>query len=88
MSDVHPDDEARAFDRRSFVKKAAVGAFAIPAIVSFKLDSLARASGYHSYPNQTLPDQSFPNQTYPNQTPPFFGFFERLFRLLQLLFRR
>jgi hypothetical protein len=56
------------FDRRAFVKKmAVVGAFVVPAVVSFKLDSLAQAGIGHGYPNQTYPNQTYPNQTYPNQ---------------------
>ncbi len=78
-----------AFDRRSFVKKMAVGAFVVPAVVSFRLDSLAQAGTSHGYPNQTYPNQTYPNQTYPNQTwPPRNDLFERLIRFLRLLFQR
>jgi hypothetical protein len=96
MSELQPNDAPGGFDRRTFVKRTAVGAFAIPAVVSFKLDSLARAGGYQSwpnqghgnqtFPNQTRPNQTFPNQTFPNQTTPQ-DFIERLIRFLRLLFR-
>lgn len=69
MSD--PNLEAQSgFDRRALVTKLAVGAFAVPAIVAFKLDSLARAGthGGHSYGNQTYGNQTWPNQTEGNQT--------------------
>ena len=57
----------------------AVGAFAVPAIVSFQLDSLARAGTFsgkkekhpkHDCPNQTEPNQTWPNQSDPKQTWP------------------
>ena len=75
MSDRHSADSSATFNRAQLIKKLAVGAFAIPVIATFKLDSLARAGtrrgGHgHSYPNQTQPNQSYPNQTHPNQTYP------------------
>jgi len=77
MTDERTGGSEGAFDRRSFMRKAAVGAFVVPAIASFKLDSLARAGdfrGGHGYPNQTYPNQApnqcYPNQTFPNQTVP------------------
>ena len=63
VSDPHSEAEQSGLDRRSLVKKMAVGAFAVPAIVSFQLDSLARAGTFstkspsHTYPNQTEPNQ-------------------------------
>ena len=64
--------ESASFDRRSFMRKLAVGGFAIPVIASFRLDSLAHAGNNmtppgHAYGNMTCPEQSFPNQLYGNQ---------------------
>jgi hypothetical protein len=74
MPDRHSEDASASFDRSELIKKLAVGAFGIPVIASFTLDSLARAGtrkrGGHSYPNQTQPNQTYPNQTQPNQTYP------------------
>jgi hypothetical protein len=74
VSDPQIEGDQSGLDRRSLIKKMAVGAFAVPVIVSFQLDSLARAgtlggSGTptHTYPNQTHPNQTHPNQTHPNQ---------------------
>ncbi|MGI9658840.1 MAG: hypothetical protein ACR2OD_08020 [Gaiellaceae bacterium] len=68
------DHERSEFDRRAFVKRMALAAFAIPVVASFKLDSLAQAApstrGKHPgqyFPNQTVPNQYFPNQHFPNQ---------------------
>ena len=64
MTDRHSADSS-AFNRAQLIMKLAVGAFAIPVIATFKLDSLARAGtrrGGHSYPNQTEPNQTYPNQ--------------------------
>ena len=63
-------------DRRAFIKRMAVGAFAIPVIASFQLDSLARAGapkgGGHTWPNQSHGNQTLPGippvVCYPNQT--------------------
>jgi hypothetical protein len=70
-------------DRRSFMKRMAVGVFIVPAVASFKLDSLARAGTPglntpgldHKWPNQSRGNQThpkfcFPNQTHGNQTFP------------------
>jgi hypothetical protein len=70
MSEQQPSDATSGFDRRTFVKRAAVGAFAIPAVVSFKLDSLARGGGYHSWPNQSEGNQTYPGHSHGNQTYP------------------
>jgi hypothetical protein len=74
MTDRHSADSSATFNRAQLIKKLAVGAFAIPVIATFKLDSLARAGtrkrGGHSYPNQTQPNQTYPNQTQPNQSYP------------------
>lgn len=75
MTDRHSADSSATFNRAQLIKKLAVGAFAIPVIATFKLDSLARAGTRrgrhgHSYPNQTQPNQTYPNQTQPNQTYP------------------
>jgi hypothetical protein len=82
MSEQRLDGESSDLDRGSFLRKFVVGAFAVPAIASFKLDSLARAGTFrdhshpdHTYGNQTepiekLPEQCYPNQTYANQTVP------------------
>lgn len=44
MTERHEVDHAAAeFDRRAFVKRMALAAFAVPVVASFKLDSLARA---------------------------------------------
>ncbi len=78
MSNGDFDGVPTGIDRRTLVKKMAVGAFVVPAIASFKLDSLAHAGTLpgSSYPNQTYPNQTYPNQTYPNQTcdPPGHSF--------------
>jgi hypothetical protein len=83
MTEQEP--EGTGVDRRAFLKRMAVGGFAIPVIATFQLDSLARASGLHKFPdhgygnqtdpdhrfgNQTDPDHGYGNQTYPNQTFP------------------
>ncbi len=47
MSDVPVEGEQQGLDRRALVKRMAIGAFAVPAIVSFQLDSLARAGTLH-----------------------------------------
>lgn len=66
MNDQQPD--GTVLDRRSFLRRMAVaGAFVVPAVVSFKLDAMARAETWHGYPNQVYPNQACPNQTYPNQ---------------------
>jgi hypothetical protein len=82
VSDANVEGERQGFNRLTLVKKMAVGAFAVPAIVSFQLDSLARAGTFskgthgcdHSHPNQTVanqaPEHAHPNQTYNNQSPP------------------
>jgi hypothetical protein len=66
VSDPHNEVEPSGFNRRSLIKKMAVGAFAVPAIVSFELDSLARAGTFSSKP----PKHMYPNQTEANQHPP------------------
>ena len=66
MSDPHIEVEPSGFNRRALIKKMAVGAFAVPAIVSFELDSLARAGTFSSKP----PKHTYPNQSEPNQHPP------------------
>jgi hypothetical protein len=66
VSDPHIEEGQTEFDRRSLVKKMAVGAFAVPAIVSFQLDSLARAGTFST----KAPKHTYPNQTEPNQCPP------------------
>ena len=69
------EGEQQGLDRRALVKRMAIGAFAVPAIVSFQLDSLARAGTFtkkppkHTYPNQTEPNQHFPNQDCPPKPP-------------------
>jgi hypothetical protein len=45
VSDWNFEDAQSGLDRRAMVRRLAVGAFAVPAIVAFKLDSLARAGG-------------------------------------------
>ena len=67
MSDPHIEGEQSRLNRRSLIKKMAVGAFAVPTIVSFQMDSLARA-GSTSKKHQD-PGQSYPNQCHPNQQP-------------------
>jgi hypothetical protein len=73
MTEYESGPGSAAFDRRSFMRKLAVGGFAIPVIASFRLDSIARAAGPPaqmpnlSMGNQTL-DHCHPNQTYGNQT--------------------
>jgi hypothetical protein len=66
VTDPRSEVEVAGFNRRSLIKKMAVGAFAVPAIVSFELDSLARAGTFSSKP----PKHTYPNQTEPNQHPP------------------
>ena len=78
MPDREEQNRPSGITRAEFVKRLAVGAFAVPAISSFKLDSLGRGVyPGHGYPNQTQgnqtdPGQSCPNQTqqWPNQTDP------------------
>jgi len=78
VSDPQNEGEQSGLDRRSLVKKMAIGAFAVPAIVSFQLDSLARAGTFgnkgsspkHTYPNQSHANQHHPNQSHANQHPP------------------
>lgn len=96
MSNGNIDDVPSGMDRRALVKKMAVGAFAVPAIASFKLDSLAHAGTLpgSSYPNQTQPNQtysnqtcdppghSFPNQSYPSPTLPREGFLRSLIQFI------
>lgn len=79
MSDQLAEEHSPTMDRRRLVKKLAVGAFAIPVVVSFKLDSLARAGDF-SYGNGTFPDHSYGNGTNPGQ--PFPNFLIRLLRLI------
>ena len=64
--------DAGTFDRRSFMRRMAIGGFVIPAIASFKLDSLARAGTFeHCHPNQTYGNQFYdPYHGYGNQTRP------------------
>jgi hypothetical protein len=69
VSDPDVDAAQAGMDRRALVTKLAVGAFAVPAIVAFKLDSLARAGGFSNHPRH--PDCTQPNGTQPDgQTPP------------------
>jgi hypothetical protein len=80
VSNQGVEGESSGFNRLTLVKKMAVGAFAVPAIVSFQLDSLARAGtfharghqqgsdGDHSYGNQSVGNQTVGNQTIGNQT--------------------
>ncbi len=74
MSELHSDGPGRAYNRRSFVRKLAVGGFVIPVIGTFGLDSLAQAGGVsQSYPNQTYGNQFRGDpysHTYPNQISP------------------
>jgi hypothetical protein len=51
--------DALGLPRREFLKRAAIGAFAVPAIVSFGLFGTAEAA-----------TGCFPNQTYANQAEP------------------
>jgi hypothetical protein len=72
VSDLDLEGGQPGLDRRALVKKLAVGAFAVPAIVSFQLDSLARAQtfkgeSHRNHPKQECPNQTNPNQTWPNQ---------------------
>jgi hypothetical protein len=66
VSDPHIEEGQSGLNRRLLIKRMAVGAFAVPAIVSFQLDSLARAGTFttkhpsHMYPNQTEPNQHKP----------------------------
>jgi hypothetical protein len=95
VADRDDQEKPGGFDRAEFVKRLAFGTFAVPAIASFKLDSLSRGGSWpgqsgpnqtyanQTYPNQTYPNQTYPNQTYPNQTyPP-----DPEARLLRLVFR-
>jgi hypothetical protein len=66
VSDSDIERANGGIDRRSFVKKLAVGAFAVPVVVSFQLDDLARAGTFHKKPPKD-PGHSYPNQTEPNQ---------------------
>ena len=73
MSDRDNDAAHAGMDRRALVTKLAVGAFAVPAIVAFKLDSLARAGGFskgHQRERDQDPDCHLPNGTQPDGTLP------------------
>jgi hypothetical protein len=74
VSDREEHDKPSGLSRAEFVKRLAFGAFAVPAISSFKLDSLARypgqSQGNQTYGNQTYGNQTYPNQSCPNQTVP------------------
>lgn len=77
MSDQTVEGEGAqpGLNRRALVQRMAVGAFAMPAIISFQLDSLARAGTFKGkkhpkHPKQDCPNQTEPNQTWPNQTEP------------------
>lgn len=48
--------------RRKFLKRAAVGAFVAPVVVSFGLEGVAEASSGRHFGNQTCANQTFPNQ--------------------------
>jgi hypothetical protein len=68
-----PDREIDAqggMNRRALVTKLAVGAFAVPAIVAFKLDSLARAGTFSKHHEKKGPDCHMPNGTLANGTMP------------------
>ena len=67
MSDPHIEEEQSRLNRRSLIKKMAVGAFAVPTIVSFQMDSLARAGSFSKKHQE--PSHSYPNQCHPNQQP-------------------
>ena len=75
MGDQDDREKPAGFNRGEFVKRLAFGTFAVPAIASFKLDSLSRDG---SWPGQYGPNQTYPNQTYPADPEA---------RLLQLVFR-
>jgi len=73
VSDRDNDAAQVRLDRRALVTKLAVGAFAVPAIVAFKLDSLARAGGFSHHPRHSDPDCHLPNGAQPNGTLPDSG---------------
>jgi hypothetical protein len=75
VSDRDIDAAHAGMNRRALVTKLAVGAFAVPAIVAFKLDSLARAGGFSKHEHEhrdrhSDPDCHLPNGTQPNGTLP------------------
>jgi hypothetical protein len=70
VSDREIDAVGEGMNRRALVTKLAVGAFAVPAIVAFKLDSLARAGGFSQHPRPSDPGCHLPNGTQPNGTLP------------------
>jgi hypothetical protein len=97
VADQDDQGTPSGFNRAEFVKRLAFGTFAVPAIASFKLDSLSRGGSWpgqsdgnqSQYPNPPqYPNQTYPNQTYPNQTGPGgpgdSGFLQLIFRLLRL----
>jgi hypothetical protein len=76
VSDRDIDAAHAGMNRRALVTKLAVGAFAVPAIVAFKLDSLARAGGFSKHPQRDRhsdPDCHIANGTQPNGTLPDSG---------------
>jgi hypothetical protein len=70
VSDREIEAAHEGMNRRALVTKLAVGAFAVPAIVAFKLDSLARAGGFSKHPRPSDPGCHLPNGTQPNGTLP------------------
>ncbi len=69
MTEHEAGAEPTTFDRRSFMRKLAVGGFAIPVIASFRFDSLARGADTpaHTYGNQTYPNQTYGNGSFGHQ---------------------
>jgi len=76
VSEQQFDDPGGTFNRRSFMRKLAIGGFVLPVVGTFGLDSLAQAGGYSSqcYPNQTYYANQFRgdpySHSYPNQISP------------------
>jgi hypothetical protein len=68
VTDRDIDTLQASMNRRALVTKLAVGAFAVPAIVAFKLDALARAGTFSKHPPKQGPDCHMPNGSMANGT--------------------